>query len=156
MVFLADIDGEVLSGRSSGLSNCVPRVDAPRAEPPPVRITSSGISAKHDFSATFAALTYLKQDLIEYQVRLLGLEDDWRPAPSHEVHYAMLAPGHYRFETRARLRPGAWSTAAATEFTIVPAWWQTGWARALALLLIAALILLAHRARLAILPHRNR
>jgi len=156
MAFLSEPNGEVFLGTSSGFSHYVPRADVPAVEPPPVRITSSAISAKHDFSATFAALTYLKQDLIEYQVRLLGLEDEWRPAPSHEVHYAMLAPAHYRCETRARLRPGAWSAAAATDFTIVPAWWQTGWARALALLLIAGLIVLAHRARVALLRHRNR
>ena len=54
--------------------------------------------------ASFAALTYLKQDLIEYQVRLVGLEDEWRPAVSRDVRYAMLAPGQYRFEARA----GAW------------------------------------------------
>jgi len=156
MAFLAEPGGEVFLGTSSGFSHYIPRPDAPREEPPPVRITSSAVSAKHDFSATFAALTYLKQDLIEYQVRLLGLEDEWRPATSREVHYAMLAPGHYRFEARARLRPGAWSTSAATELTIVPAWWQTGWARALALLFIAAVIVAGHRARVAILRHRNR
>ena len=70
MAFLAQPDGEVFLGTSSGFSHYVPRADAPRVEPPPVRITSSAIGAKHDFSASFAALTYLKQDLIEYQVRL--------------------------------------------------------------------------------------
>jgi diguanylate cyclase (GGDEF)-like protein len=156
MAFLSEADGEVLVGTSSGFSHYVPRSDAPRAEPPPVRITSATVGARHDFSATFAALTFLKQDLIEYQVRLIGLEDEWRPAPSHEVRYALLAPGHYRFEVRARLRPGAWSAPAVTELTIVPAWWQTGWARVLALLLVAALIVLAHRARVALLRRRNR
>jgi diguanylate cyclase (GGDEF)-like protein len=156
MAFLAQPDGEVFLGTSSGFSHYVPRADAPRVEPPPVRITSSAIGAKHDFSATFAALTYLKQDLIEYQVRLLGLEDEWRPAASRDVRYAMLAPGRYRFETRARLRPGAWSAPAAMDFVIAPAWWQTSWARALALLAIAALIVLAHRARVALLRRRNR
>ncbi|MEA2339039.1 MAG: hypothetical protein QOE82_3046 [Thermoanaerobaculia bacterium] len=156
MAFLADPNGEVFLGTSSGFSHYVPRPDAPRVEPPPVRITSAAIGTKHDFSATFAALTYLKQDLIEYQVRLLGLEDEWRPAASRDVRYAMLAPGRYRFEARARLRPGAWSNAAAMDFIIAPAWWQTTWARALALLAIAALIVLAHRARVALLRRRNR
>lgn len=156
MAFLAGPDGEVFIGTSSGFSHYVPRADAPRVEPPPVRITSSAVGAKHDFSATFAALTYLKQDLIEYQVRLIGLEDEWRPASSRDVRYALLAPGQYRFETRARLRPGAWSAPAALSFTIVPAWWQTSWAEALALLGIGALIVLAHRARVALLRRRNR
>ncbi|HXH40364.1 MAG TPA: diguanylate cyclase, partial [Thermoanaerobaculia bacterium] len=156
MAFLAGSDGEVFLGTSSGFSHYVPRPDPPRADPPPVRITSSAVTRKHDFSATFAALTYLKQDVIEYQVRLLGLEDEWRPASSREVRYALLGPGHYRFETRARLRPGAWSSPAALTFTIAPAWWQTSSARALALLGIAALIVLAHRARVALLRRRNR
>ena len=156
MAFLPEPDGEVFLGTSSGFSHYVPRPDPPRAEPPPVRITSSAIGAKHDFSATFAALTFLKQDLIEYQVRLAGLEDEWRPAAMREVRYAMLAPGRYRFEVRARLRPGAWSTPAAVAFLIAPAWWQTSSAKALALLGIAALIVLAHRARVALLRRRNR
>jgi diguanylate cyclase (GGDEF)-like protein len=156
MAFLAQPDGEVFLGTSSGFSHYVPRADAPRVEPPPVRITSSAIGAKHDFSASFAALTYLKQDLIEYQVRLAGLEDEWRPALSRDVRYAMLAPGRYRFEARARLRPGAWSAPVSVPFTIAPAWWQTNWARALAILAMLALIVLAHRARVALLRRRNR
>jgi diguanylate cyclase (GGDEF)-like protein len=156
MAFLAQPNGEVLLGTSSGFSHYVPRADAPRAEPPPVRITSSSIGAKHDFSASFAALTYLKQDLIEYQVRLLGLEDEWRTAVSRDVRYAVLAPGQYRFEARARLRPGAWSAPVSVPFTIAPAWWQTAWARALAIVAMLALIVLAHRARVALLRRRNR
>ncbi len=156
MAFLAQPDGEVFLGTSSGFSHYVPRADAPRVEPPPVRITSSAIGAKHDFSASFAALTYLKQDLIEYQVRLVGLEDEWRPAVSRDVRYAMLAPGQYRFEARARLRPGTWSAPVSVPFTIAPAWWQTWWARALGIVAILALIVLAHRARVALLRRRNR
>src|SRR5438067_7021625 len=156
MAFLAQPNGEVFLGTSSGFSHYVPRADAPRVEPPPVRITSAAIGAKHDFSASFAALTYLKQDLLEYQVRLLGLEDEWRPAVSRDVRYAMLAPGRYRFEARARLRPGTWSAPVSVPFTIAPAWWQTNWARALALLAVAAIIVLAHRARVALLRRRNR
>jgi diguanylate cyclase (GGDEF)-like protein len=156
MAFLAQPNGEVFLGTSSGFSHYVPRTDAPRVEPPPVRITSSSVGAKHDFSASFAALTYLKQDLIEYQVRLLGLEDEWHTAVSRDVRYAVLAPGQYRFEARARLRPGAWSTPVSVPFTIAPAWWQTTWARALAIVAMLALIVLAHRARVALLRRRNR
>jgi diguanylate cyclase (GGDEF)-like protein len=156
MAFLAQPNGEVFLGTSSGFSHYVPRADAPRVEPPPVRITSSAVGAKHDFSASFAALTYLKQDLIEYQVRLVGLEDEWRPAVSRDVRYAMLAPGQYRFDARARLRQGAWSAPVSVSFTIAPAWWQTWWARMLAIVAMLALIVLAHRARVALLRHRNR
>ena len=156
MAFLAQPDGEVFLGTSSGFSHYVPRADAPRVEPPPVRITSSAVGAKHDFSASFAALTYLKQDLIEYQVRLVSLEDEWRPAVSRDVRYAMLAPGQYRFEARARLRPGTWSAPVTVPFTIAPAWWQTWWARALGIVAMIALIVLAHRARVALLRRRNR
>ena len=156
MAFLAQPDGEVFLGTSSGFSHYVPRADAPRVEPPPVRVTSSAVGAKHDFSASFAALTYLKQDLIEYQVRLVGLEDEWRPAVSRDVRYAMLAPGQYRFEARARLRPGTWSAPVSVPFTIAPAWWQTAWARALGVVAVLALIVLAHRARVALLRRRNR
>ena len=156
MAFLAQPDGEVFLGTSSGFSHYIPRADAPRVEPPPVLITSSAIGAKHDFSASFAALTYLKQDLIEYQVRLVGLEDEWRPAVSRDVRYAMLAPGQYRFDARARLRQGVWSAPVSVPFTIAPAWWQTWWARVLAIVAMLALIVLAHRARVALLRRRNR
>ena len=108
MAFLAQPvvhSANVTSATSSGFSHYIPRADAPRVEPPPVRITSSAIGAKHDFSATFAALTYLKQDLIEYQVRLLGLEDEWRPAASRDVRYAMLAPLPLRNAGAAAARP---------------------------------------------------
>jgi diguanylate cyclase (GGDEF)-like protein len=54
------------------------------------------------------------------------------------------------------LRPEVWTAPATVSFAIAPAWWQTGWAGALALLAIAALVVLGHRARVAILRRRNR
>jgi diguanylate cyclase (GGDEF)-like protein len=154
MAFFADHNGDVFIGTSAGFSRYAPRVDPPRMEPPPVRLMSTSID-KRAFAASFAALTFFKDDLIETQARLVGLDDEWHSVPARDVHYMGLAPGKYRFEVRARLKPGEWSAPSTTDFTIAPAWWQTIWARIGALLLLVALIWLVFRGRVALLRHRN-
>jgi len=50
----------------------------------------------------------------------------------------------------------SWTGDPSHDFTIAPAWWQTTWARALAVLLLVALVWLAFRGRVALLRRRNR
>jgi len=157
MAFLCDERGHVFVGTSSGFSRYVPRADPPRRGPLRVAITSVARGARtRDFAASFSALTYFKPDLVEYEVRLAGLDDAWEHVAEPRANWTRLPPGDYRFEARARLRPGAWSEPAAVPFSILPAWWQTGWARAGAVALLAALIWLAYRWRVAWLRRRNR
>jgi diguanylate cyclase (GGDEF)-like protein len=119
-------------------------------------LTSIEVGPRRAFSAAFSALSFFKPDIVEYEVRMTGLDDAWQRAPEPRARWSALPPGDYRFEVRARLRPGHWSAPAAYDFTIAPSWWQTSWARALGLLLLVALVWLAFRGRVALLRRRNR
>jgi diguanylate cyclase (GGDEF)-like protein len=153
--FLCDERGEVFVGTSSGFSRFVSRGVSPRPQPPPIAITSSKLSDRRDFDASFSALSYFKPALVEYETRLAGFDDAWQHAGEPHARFGRLPPGEYRFEARARLRPGNWSAPASIRFTILPEWWQTTWARAAAVLLVFALLFLGDRWRLAFLRRRN-
>lgn len=155
MAFLCDVRGHVFIGTSSGFSHYVPRADPPRRSAPAVILTGSTLSETGDFSATFSALSYFKPDIVEYEVRLAGLDDAFRGVSEPRAQWSRIPPGDYRFEVRARLRPGTWSEPVGLAFAIQPAWWQTMWARAAAIALLAALAWLAYRWRVAWLRRRN-
>ena len=142
-------------GTSSGFSRFVARADPPRLDAPPLVITSSKLSIRRDFDATFSALSYFKPTLVEYETRLAGFDDVWQRASEPHARFVHLPPGDFRFEARARLRPGPWSAPVSVAFVIPPAWWQTIWARAGAALLTILLLFLGYRGRVAILHRRN-
>jgi diguanylate cyclase (GGDEF)-like protein len=154
--FYCDARGDVFLGTSSGFSHYVPRGDPPLLRSPPVRLTHVELGPRRAFSVEFSALSFFKPDIVEYEVRLTGLDDTWQRASEPRARWPALPPGDYRFEARARLRPGPWSEPAFYEFVIAPAWWQTMWARAAGVLVILALIWLAFRWRVALLRRRNR
>jgi diguanylate cyclase (GGDEF)-like protein len=154
--FYCDSDGDIFIGTSSGFSHYFARADQPHLDPPPVRLTSVEAGPRHGFSASFSALSYFKPDIVEYEARMAGLDDAWQRVAEPRARWSALPPGDYRFEARARLRPGAWSQPATYDLVIAPAWWQTRWARALGVLLFVALVWLAFRGRVALLRRRNR
>ena len=64
-----------------------------------------------------------------------------------QASYARLPPGSYVFRVSAAQADGAWGNDAVHLAVLVtPAWWQTGWFRAAAVLGIAALAALGARA----------
>lgn len=92
-----------------------------------------------------------------YAFRLDGYDPDWvhqdgeREANAGERVFSQLAPGRYTLEVRGRNAAGAWSTPLRLPIEVLPPWWRTGWATALAMLAFAGGVLalaLAHRRRL--------
>jgi diguanylate cyclase (GGDEF)-like protein len=155
--FYADPQGNVFIGTSSGFTRYVPRADPPRLAPPPLWVSAAtGGRRGRDLSGEFSALSFFKPDIIEYEYRLLGLDDVWQRATETRARWTQLPAGRYRFEVRARLRPGPFGEPVGVGFTIEPAWWQTWWARGLGLVMIIGLIFAAHRTRVALLRRRNR
>jgi diguanylate cyclase (GGDEF)-like protein len=74
----------------------------------------------------YAGLGYQMTDHIEFQVRLLGFEDEWiNQGRLRTAQYTRLPPGEYRFEVRSRYPGGDWSEADALEFSKAPYLWQT-------------------------------
>ncbi|HJW08973.1 MAG TPA: two-component regulator propeller domain-containing protein [Holophagaceae bacterium] len=98
-----------------------------------------------------SAPTFMHEQKLRIQVRLLGLEDTWRDLEGHLARYPALPGGDYRFEARAARGEGSFGPAAGLSFSVRPAWWLTWWAVTAWGLLAAAAVLGILRVRLAAL-----
>jgi signal transduction histidine kinase len=105
---------------------------------------------------SFAAASLLHPDAIRFRYRLQGIDDEWHDAGrTMSVSYRSLPPGGYRFEVGATDTNGAWSKdIASAGITILPAFYQTGWFRALCGILLLALAWAAYRLRIRSLQRR--
>jgi diguanylate cyclase (GGDEF)-like protein len=90
----------------------------------------------------FAAQTYVNEQAVQYQVRLAGLEDDWRTPDVPQARYAALPSGDYRFEARARYPGMPFGPVAVYAFEVLPPWWRTWWCLSLEILAGAGLVVL--------------
>jgi ligand-binding sensor domain-containing protein len=78
-----------------------------------------------------SAPSYLHEQGLRIQVRLLGLEDQWHDLEGHLARYPALPGGHYRFQARAAREGGAFGPVAEVAVSVRPAWWLTWWALSL-------------------------
>jgi ligand-binding sensor domain-containing protein len=98
----------------------------------------------------FAAPGYINEKQIAYSYRLVGGSDTaWsKPSNIHNVSYASLQPGHYRFEVRTAGWNGDWGRPAGFSFTIQPPYWRATWFIALAATVLATLVYVLFRYRI--------
>ena len=104
-------------------------------------------SATRKLEFLFTALTFVSPEKVRYRYRLTPFESEWNDAGTQRsATYSQLKPGHYRFEVMAANSDLVWSPRAATmPIEVVPAWWETWWAKTLGLLTGATLLTLAVR-----------
>lgn len=100
------------------------------------------------FEFRFAAPSFLDERALRYQVRLLGIEDEWRESDVRVARYLALPGGSYRFEARAAYPGGTFGPPATFDFQVRPPYWRTWWALAGATLLLGLLVFQAFRFRL--------
>ena len=103
----------------------------------------------------FTGRTYLYENQVRHQIRLVGLDDEWRNYDFRQIRYTKLPPGAYRFEVRAGFADGRYGTPAVLAFQVLPSWWQTWWFRSLAILAGIGLVVAGIRLRLRSLQRRN-
>ena len=104
----------------------------------------------------YAAVSLLRPDSIRFRYRLQGNDDNWRDAGTlTSVSYRSLPPGAYLFEVDASDANGIWSgKTATTQFSILPAYYQTNWFRALCVGVFLAMLWMAYRLRVRHLQRR--
>lgn len=77
----------------------------------------------------FVGLSYTAPELVTYQYKLNGFDEDWQQRTSSRfVTYANLSPGKYTFEVSALNSDGLPSSKPASlAFSVSPPFWQTFW-----------------------------
>jgi ligand-binding sensor domain-containing protein len=75
-----------------------------------------------------AVPTYRHEGQVRIQVRLVGLEREWRDQDAPLTRYQSLPGGTYRFETRAAQPGGDFGPPVGLSFQVLPPWWLTWWA----------------------------
>ena len=90
----------------------------------------------------YSAVSLTDPEAIRSRYKLQETDKDWHEAAAATpVTYRNLPPGSYHFSVEASDTNGAWSPAVATtKFTILPAFYQTGWFTALCVVAALAFV----------------
>lgn len=81
----------------------------------------------------FVGLNFVRPEKNQYAYLMEGFEKDWNYVGNkREATYTNLDPGDYTFLVKAANNDGLWNEEAASlKITVLPPFWQTGWAYAL-------------------------
>jgi signal transduction histidine kinase len=98
----------------------------------------------------YTALSLSIPERARFRYKLDGLDSKWREAGSiRQAVYDNLGPGKYTFRVIACNNDGVWNmTGAAMAFTILPAWYQENWFRAVCAVLTLLVLWITYRLRL--------
>lgn len=142
--FHRDPDGTVWVGLSQGVLRLDPRM--PQALPAPAArvtvlasATGQWLLTEQGAPATFrhregtflfrcGTLPMAYEGGQRYQVRLQGLEEDWRNLDSPMARYPGLREGTYTFQVRAARLGEGWGPVASLQVRVLPPWYRSWWA----------------------------
>ncbi|MCP4219816.1 MAG: hypothetical protein GY765_34610, partial [bacterium] len=157
---------------AGGITRVTPCALKTKTLPPPVRIEDiriGGLSrepgmkapvpaGKKDFEFHYAALSYSNPRGIRYKYKLVGYNEHWVDAENRRIaYYTNLLPGEYTFKVVAANVGSDWNMEGAHKsFVLEARFYQTYWFYSLLALLLAAVITLGYRLRVAAVHSRNR
>jgi signal transduction histidine kinase/ligand-binding sensor domain-containing protein len=114
----------------------------------PVDLTKTAVlSSARKIDFQFTAPTYTAPERVRFRYRLEGFESEWvENGVRRFATYPALPPGRYVFAVSASSGDREWSAVPATiAFQVLPIWWETWWARLLAVSAIVALLVVLVR-----------
>lgn len=119
----------------------------------PRPLTGRPLRLRHDenfITLEFAALHFARPEKNEYAYRLEGFDREWIACGTrNSASYTGLPPGRYVFRVKGSNGDGVWNeTGAAVALVITPPFWRTWWFYGGVSVLLAASLVLWHRARL--------
>lgn len=128
-------------------------IDGVRAAPGPLRVAAGA----QRLELRYTAVSLRTPERVTFRYLLEGYDRDWVAAGTSRVgQYTKLAPGDYTFRVIATNEDGVRSLSEARlGVTVDRRWFETWWARLLALALLAAALWGAVRLRLAALRARR-
>lgn len=114
-------------------------------------------ASENRISIKYTGISYTQTDLIELRYRLIPFEEKWVNSSSDRIaEYTNLAPGGYTFQLQAGIGGAFFDTTATQKIYIEAAWWQTLWAKVLAVVTLVFLALLFYWVRTKTLTSINR
>ena len=118
----------------------------PKALDGPLRVPPG----KSNIEIQYTALSFINSERLQFRYRLTGVDHEWVEAGTRRTaYYSPLAPGQYAFTVLAANSDGLWNQTGATlAFTVLPAWYQTAWFRALALVAVVGASVGFYRSRI--------
>ena len=163
-------DGRLWFTVTNGVVWLDPNRASTKMPPPPVTIQSItaddksfGLDQPLRFPARtsnvqigYAAISLFNPEAIRFRYKLRETDKDWHEAAtSTSVSYRNLPPGSYHFVVNASDTSGLWSDNTATAaFTVLPAFYQTNWFRALCAMFLLGLLWAAYQWRVLQLHHQ--
>lgn len=107
-----------------------------------IALPQEGITVKHDennLAFEFAALSFYRSAENQYAYKMENFDPDWiYCGNAHTASYNNLPPGSYVFTVKGSNSGGAWNTKGVSfPITILPPWWQTWWARVIAVIFLS-------------------
>ncbi|CAM4006797.1 ligand-binding sensor domain-containing diguanylate cyclase [Roseateles saccharophilus] len=152
--------GGLLFGGSRGLLRVLPEAFAAAPASPPLVISALRVNGQpyspaalhpglrlpagtRSLGVEFAALDFADPARLRYQYRLVGLDNDWTSADAsaRNPSFGPLRPGRYTLQVRATAHQTLWGAGQLQlPVELLPAWWETAWARAAGVLLALAAI----------------
>jgi len=164
-------DGRIWIATARGLAVIDPSANIRNEVPPPVRVEEALIDGgvrsagsalrvppgSQRLELRYTALSLRAPELVTFRYMLEGFDRDWVEAGTNRVAtYTKLAPGDYTFRVLATNEDGVRSSSEARlAVTVEPRWFETWWARLLALALLAAALWGIVRLRLVTLHARH-
>jgi PAS domain S-box-containing protein len=140
-------DGRLWFAEMSGLVWLDPNRSTVKVLAPPITIQTVAADDKNyetvssltlpahtsSVQINYAAVSLSHPEAIRFRYRLQETDAVWHEVvTASPVTYRNLSPGSYHFRVAASDTNGSWSDQMAdVDFTILPAWYQTGWFRGL-------------------------
>ena len=168
-------DGTLLFGSPEGLVLVHPERLTERHYAPPVTASSISIdgidqpgasameavtlqAGQRNLRIEFAGLDFSAPHKLAYRYRLTGFDSDWINVNAQQrvAAYAHLPPGSYQLQVQSSDRDGQWhGTQWQMALTVLPAFYQTWWFRALMVMAVVLAIAALFRLRLRHLRRRS-
>ncbi len=103
-----------------------------------------------DLEIDYTALSLVAPEKNHFKYKLEGYDRDWQDVGNRrQAFYGNLSPRSYRFRVIASNNSGVWNEAGdSLDFSIVPAYYQTTWFRALSLAAFLAFLWVPYQFRL--------
>ena len=114
-------------------------------------VVQSGLAPNvRDVEIDYAALSLVAPEKIRFRYKLEGVDQDWQDVDGRrQAFYSNLRPAHYRFRVIACNNSGVWNESGAfLDFSIAPAFYQTAWFLASAVIAFLGLLWMLYEYRL--------